>query len=62
VSKLTSEELRKKWAKVLESDIGTPIKSTEKASVLANIIESEVKLNNNYALNRAERRKSRRKK
>jgi len=42
------KSLIQKWAPVLESDIGTPIKSQSEASVLATLLENQVKLNKGF--------------
>lgn len=45
MNKARKSELIKKWGPVLNSNIGAPITNSEVASVLAVIIESQVKLN-----------------
>ena len=48
---MTPEErkrLAKRWSKVLEMDIGRPITDPDEAKVMAHIIESQVKLNENF--------------
>ena len=40
--------LVQKWAPVLESNIGSPIKSQTEASILATLLENQVKLNKGF--------------
>ena len=42
------KSLIQKWAPVLESDIGTPVRSQTEAGVLACLLENQVKLNKGY--------------
>lgn len=42
------KSLIQKWAPVLESDIGAPVKSQAEASVLATLLENQVKLNKGF--------------
>jgi len=46
--KTKSKSLIQKWAPVLESDIGSPIKSQSEASVMATLLENQVKLNKGF--------------
>ena len=48
---MTPEErkrLAKKWSKVLDMDIGKPITDPNEAKILSYLIESQVKLNENF--------------
>lgn len=48
MKKVKSTSLIQKWAPVLESDIGAPIKSQTEASILATVLETQVKLNKGF--------------
>lgn len=48
MKKTQKKSLIQKWAPVLESDIGTPVKSQQDASVLACLLENQVKLNKGF--------------
>lgn len=48
MKKVRSKSLIQKWAPVLESDIGAPIKSQTEASILATVLENQVKLNKGF--------------
>ena len=46
--KTQKKSLIQKWAPVLESDIGAPIRSQSEASVMATLLENQVKLNKGF--------------
>lgn len=48
MKKTQKKSLIQKWAPVLESDIGTPVRSQQDASVLACLLENQVKLNKGF--------------
>ena len=48
MKKTQRKSLIQKWAPVLESDIGGPVKSQSEASVLATLLENQVKLNKGF--------------
>jgi hypothetical protein len=48
MKKVQRKSLIQKWAPVLESDIGAPIKSQTQASVMATVLENQVRLNKGF--------------
>ena len=48
MKKIQRKSLIQKWAPVLESDIGAPIRTQAEASVLATLLENQIKLNTGY--------------
>jgi hypothetical protein len=48
MKKIQRKSLIQKWAPVLESDIGAPIRSQTAASVMATVLENQVKLNKGF--------------
>lgn len=48
MKKSQKKSLIQKWSPVLESDIGAPIKSQTQASVIATLLENQVKLNKGF--------------
>jgi len=48
MQKSQKKSLIQKWSPVLESDIGSPIRSQSEASVLATLLENQVKLNKGF--------------
>ena len=48
MKKVQRKSLIQKWAPVLESDIGSPIKSQTQASVMATVLENQVRLNKGF--------------
>lgn len=48
MKKVQSKSYIKKWAPVIESDIGKPIRTQAEASVLATVLENQIKLNTGY--------------
>lgn len=48
MKKIQRKSLIQKWAPVLESDIGSPVRTQAEASVLATLLENQIKLNTGY--------------
>ena len=48
MKKMQRKSLIQKWAPVLESDIGSPVRTQAEASVLATLLENQIKLNTGY--------------
>ena len=48
MKKIQRKSLIQKWSPVLESDIGAPIRTQAEASVLATLLENQIKLNTGY--------------
>lgn len=48
MKKIQKKSLIQKWAPVLESDIGAPVRTQAEASVLATLLENQTKLNAGY--------------
>ena len=48
MKKIQKKSLIQKWAPVLESDIGAPVRTQAEASVLATLLENQIKLNTGY--------------
>lgn len=48
MKKMQRKSLIQKWAPVLESDIGSPVRTQAEASVLATLLETQTKLNTGY--------------
>ena len=48
MQKIKRKSMIQKWAPVLESDIGRPIKSSADASIIAAMLENQVKLNKGF--------------